>query len=185
MAQQPDVSQVIAGPGLVYIAPVGTTQPTLTTPLVWPSGWFTVGYTDAGVDLVYTPTIKEIYVDEEAAPVLDILEKEKFVIQAHLAEVSLTNLNAAIAASTYVPATPQVTFGSQALNYVAVGVVGPAVGGYTNRVVLCQKAITTVGVSIKITRKDKQVFPVSWDARKIAGQVLGSVTDIGTGYENS
>lgn len=182
---QPDVSQIIAGPGLIYIAPVGTAQPALTFPLVWPAGWFLVGYTDAGVDLIYTPTIKEIYVDEEAAPVLDILEKEKFVIQAHLAEVSLTNLNAAIAASTYTPATPSLTFGSQPLNYVAVGVVGPAVGGFSARVVLCQKAITTVAVSMKITRKDKQVFPVSWDARKIQGQVLGLVQDVGTGYENS
>jgi hypothetical protein len=188
MASQPDVSQIIAGPGLIYIAPVGTTQPTLTWPLVWPAGWFPVGYTDAGIDLTYTPTIKEEYVDEEAAPVLDILEKEKFVIQAHLAEVSLTNLNAAISASTYNPSNasgPSLTFGSQALNYVAVGVVGPAVGGYSGRIVLCQKAITTVGVAIKITRKSKQVFPVSFDARKISGQVLGLIQDLGTGYENS
>jgi hypothetical protein len=186
MPSQPDVSQILAGPGLIYVAPVGTAQPALTFPLVWPSAWFQVGYTDAGVDLVYTPTIKEIYVDEEAAPVLDILEKEKFVIQAHLAEVSLTNLNACISASTYVPTgSPTLTFGSQALNYVAVGVVGPAPDTYNNRVVLCQKAITTVGVSIKLTRKDKQVFPVSWDGRKIQGQVLGSVVDIGTGYEAS
>jgi hypothetical protein len=182
---QPDVSQILAGPGLIYIAPVGTAQPALTFPLVWPSAWFLVGYTDAGVDVIYTPTIKEIYVDEEAAVVGDILEKEKFVIQAHLAEVTLTNLNAAISASTYTPATPVVTFGSQALNYVAIGVVGPAPDTYNNRVILCQKAITTVAVSMKITRKDKQVLPVSWDARKLSGQPLGLIQDIGTGYEAS
>ena len=186
MASQPDVSQIIAGPGLIYIAPVGTTMPTLVTPLVWPAGWFQVGYTDAGIDAVYTPTIKEIYVDEEAAVVMDILEKEKFVIQAHLAEVSLTNLNAAISASTYTITTPPtVTAGSQALNYVAVGVVGPAVSTYTARVMLVAKAITTVAVSMKITRKDKQVFPVSWDARKLQGQNLFTIADIGTGYEAS
>ncbi len=185
MSAQPDVTQILSGPGLIYIAPLGSTLPTLTAPLVWPAGWFAVGYTDAGVDVIYTPTIKEIYVDEEAAVVGDILEKEKFVIQAHLAEVSLPNLNAAISASTYVAATPQVTFGSQALNYIMVGVVGPAPDTYTNRVILVQKAITTVAVSMKITRKDKQVIPVSWDARKLSGQVLGSITDIGTGYEGS
>jgi hypothetical protein len=185
MATQPDVSQILSGPGVIYIAPLGTALPTLTFPLVFAPAWFQVGYTDAGVDVIYTPTIKEIYVDEEAAVVGDILEKEKFVIQAHLAEVTLTNLNASIAASTYTTATPQVTFGSQALQYVMVAVVGPAPDTYNNRVILCQKAITTVAVSMKITRKDKQVLPVSWDARKIAGQVLGSITDIGTGYENS
>jgi hypothetical protein len=186
MPQQPDVTQILSGPGLIYIAPIGSALPTLTAPLIFPAGWFAVGYTDAGVDVVYTPTIKEIYVDEEAAVVGDILEKEKFVIQAHLAEVNLPNLNAAIAASTYVPgATPQITFGSQALVYVMVAVVGPAPDTFTNRVILCQKAITTVAVAMKITRKDKQVIPVSWDARKLAGQVLGSITDIGTGYEGS
>ncbi len=185
MPAQPDVSQILVGPGLIYIAPLGTALPALTTPLVWPAGWFQVGYTDAGVDAIYTPTIKEIYVDEEAAVVGDILEKEKFVIQAHLAEVSLTNLNAAISASTYTPATPQVTAGSQPLNYVMVGVVGPAPDTYTSRVILLQKAITTVAVSMKITRKDKQVLPVSWDARKVQGQNLFSITDIGIGYEAS
>ena len=185
MPAQPDVSQILSGPGLIYIAPVGTAQPALTYPLVWPNGWFQVGYTDAGVDVIYTPTIKEIYVDEEAAVVGDILEKEKFVIQAHLAEVTLTNMNAAIAASTYTPATPALTFGSQPLNYVAVGVVGPAPDTFNSRVILCQKAITTVAVSMKITRKDKQVLPVSWDARKLSGQVLGSITDVGSGYEGS
>jgi len=185
MPAQPDVASIIAGPGLLYIAPVGTAQPALTTPLVWPAAWYTVGYTDAGIDCIYTPTIKEVYVDEEAAVVLDILEKEKFVVQAHLAEVSLTNLQASISASTYVAATPQITAGSLPLQYVAVGVVGPAPGGYTNRVILLSKAITTVAVSMKITRKDKQVFPVSWDARKIQGVSLFSITDIGTGYEAS
>ena len=185
MPVQPDVSQILSGPGLIYIAPLGSTLPTLTYPLVWPAGWFQVGYTDAGVDVIYTPTIKEIYVDEEAAVVGDILEKEKFVVQAHLAELSLTNMSAAISASTYVPATPQITFGSQALQYIMLGVVGPAPDTYNNRVILCQKAITTVAVSMKITRKDKQVLPVSWDARKLSGQVLGSITDIGTGYEGS
>jgi hypothetical protein len=185
MPPQPDVSQIIAGPGLIYIAPLGTTLPTLTFPLVWPAGWYTVGYTDAGIDAIYTPTIKPIYVDEEAAVVLDILEKEDFKIQAKLAEVSLTNLQAAIAASTYVQATPQITVGSLPLTYVMVGVVGPSVDTYNNRVILIQKAITTVAVSMKITRKDKQMFPVSWDARKLSGQPLFSITDIGTGYEAS
>jgi hypothetical protein len=185
MPAQPDVTQILSGPGLIYIAPLGSTLPTLTAPLVWPAGWFAVGYTDAGVDVIYTPTIKELYVDEEAAVVGDILEKEKFVVQAHLAEMSLVNLNAAISASTYVSATPQVNFGSQALNYIMLGVVGPAPDTFTNRVILVQKAITTVAVSMKITRKDKQVMPVSWDARKLSGQVLGLIQDIGTGYEGS
>jgi hypothetical protein len=181
---QPDQSQIVAGPGLIYLAPVGSTLPTLTLPLVWPAAWYAVGYTDAGIDAIYTPTIKELYVDEATAPVGDILEKEKFVVQAHLAEVNLMNLQAAISASTLGSAPLQITAGSQALQYIAVGIQGPAPNGNT-RVILVQKAITTVAVSMKITRKDKVVFPVSWDARQISGQNLFSITDLGTGYENS
>ena len=68
--------------------------------------------------------------------------------------------------------------------YKAPGVTGPAPNGNT-RVCLLSKAITTVAVSMKITRKDKQVIPVSWDARKLSGTPLLTITDVGTGYENS
>lgn len=180
MAGQPDASQVIAGPALIYVAPVGTAAPTTT--ILFPSPWFQVGYTDAGVDFIYTPTIKEEYVDEEAAPVLDILEKEKAVVQAHLAESNLVNLSLAISASTLT--YPTLGAGSQALTYVAIGVVGPAPNG-NNRVITFAKAITTVGVSLKFTRKAKQVIPVSWDARKIAGQNLFNIFDVGAGFEGS
>jgi hypothetical protein len=187
MPQQPDVTQIIAGPGLIYVAPLGTTLPTLSGAVpVWPAGWFQVGYTDAGVDSIYTPTIKEIYVDEEAAVVDDILEKEKVVIQAHLAEASLTNLNLAISASSYsVSAQPTVSVGSKPLQYTMVAVQGPAPDTFNSRVLLIQKALTTVAVSMKITRKDKQVIPVSWDARKLPGIDLATWVDVGTGYEGS
>jgi len=183
---EPDVSQIIAGPALLYVAALGTTLPTLTLPLVWPAGWRQVGYTDAGVDAIYTPTIKEIYVDEETAPVDDILEKEKFVISAHLAELGLKNLNTAIAASAYVPTgNPTLSAGSLALNYIMVGVVGPAPDTFTSRVILLQKALSTAAVNLKMTRKDKQIIPVSFDARKIQGQNLFTIQDLGTGYEGS
>ena len=185
MGLQPDQSQVIAGPGLIYLAPLGTALPTLTGAApVWGAGWYQAGYTDAGIDAIYTPTIKEIYVDEQAAPVLDILEKEKFVVQAHLAEANLVNLQSAISASTLTTSPLQIQGGSDPLVYTMVGVQGPAPNGNI-RVILMQKAITTVAVSMKITRKDKVVFPVSWDARQISGTWLFQITDCGTGYENS
>lgn len=177
---QPDVSQVVAGPAVIYVAPVGTAAP--TNSIAFPSPWFQVGYTDAGVDFIYTPTIKEEYVDEEAAPVLDILEKEKAVIQAHLAESNLVNLSLAISACTL--AYPSLSAGSQALNYLAVALVGPAPNG-NNKVITFAKAITTVAVSLKFTRKAKQIIPVSWDARKMAGQNLFNIFDVGSGFEGS
>jgi len=183
MGQQPDVSQVIAGPALVLVAPVGTALPSLATlPIVWPGTWSATGYTDAGVDFAYNPTIKEEYVDEEAAVVFDILEKEEAQIQCHMAESDLENLLLAISAATQ--SGQAISVGSLPLNYYAVAVVGPAPNG-NSRVISFQKAISKAATSLKFTRKAKQVIPITWAARKIANQNLFTLTDVGTGYENS
>jgi hypothetical protein len=186
MPAQPDVTQILAGPGLIYIAPLGTPLPPIAFPLVWNPAWFLVGYTEAGIDATYTPHITPQYVDEEAAPVMDILEKEEYSISAILAEASLENLLVAISASTYTPGTtPHLSAGSQALNYFMVGVTGPAVDTYNVRLILMQKAISLGPVAVKITRKKYQTFAVKLDARKLAGQNLFDQYDIGTGYEAS
>ena len=186
MPPQPDVTQIIAGPGLIYIAPLGTALPPIAFPIVWPSAWFAVGYTEAGIDATYTPHITPQYVDELAPPVFDILEKEEYSISAILAEVSLTNLQVAISACTYTPAaTPTLTAGSQALQYFMVGVVGPSVDTYSARLILVQKAISLGAVAVKMTRKKYQTFAVKLDARQLSGQPLFAQYDLGTGYEAS
>jgi hypothetical protein len=182
---EPDVSQLIAGPGLLYVAPLGTTLPTLTgSTAVFPTGWRSVGFTDAGIDATYTPTVKPIYVDEQAAPVLDILEKEDFKIVAHLAEMNLKNLNASIAASVLTTPT-QLSVGSKPLVYFMVACTGPAPDTFTQRVILVQKAIATGPVATKITRKDKQITALQFDARQLSGVNLYDIYDLGSGYEGS
>ena len=184
---EPDATQIIAGSGLLYVAPLGTTLPTVDShgeyPIAWPAGWTPVGYTDAGIDLVYTPTIKELFVDEETAPVADVLATEKFHVAAHLAEATLANLNRAIAASTLTDHSAtlgdiNVNAGSQALNYCMVGVSGPAPGTGKIRLLIMRKAITTSAVSMKIQRKDKVVIPVQFDARKLSGYNLFDIWDL-------
>jgi len=184
---EPNATNVVAGPGLIYIAPLGTTQPVFdqhgSYPVVWPAGWVAVGYTDSGIDITYTPTIKEITVDEECAPVSDILEKEKFVVSAHLAEATLVNLNAAISASSLTTDIianeyQAVSGGSVGLNYTMVGEQGPAPGTSLARVIILQKAIAMAAVSLKMTRKDKVVIPVTFDARKISGSSLFKIYDL-------
>jgi hypothetical protein len=187
---EPNATNVIAGSGLLYVAPLGTTLPTIDVhgefPVVWPMGWTAVGYTDAGIDLVYTPTIKEIMVDEEAAPVSDILTTEKFSVASHLAEATLLNLSNAVSASTYtddsaVNEAIKVSIGSKSLGYMMVGVQGPAPGTNLARVVLIQKAIAKAAVSMKIQRKDKVTIPVTFEARKLTGINLVDIYDITVG----
>ncbi len=185
---EPDATQIVAGPGLLYVAPLGTTLPITDAhgeyPITWPTGWVAVGYTDAGIDSTYTPTIKEIMVDEETSPVDDVLSAEKFIVQAKLAEVTLQNYNYAISASTFT-STPaesdtKVSVGSNPLTYVMVGIEGPAPGTNKQRLILVQKAIAKGAVAIKMQRKDKVVFAVEFDARKISGQPLYTIDDFGS-----
>lgn len=187
---EPNATNVVAGSGLLYVAPLGTTLPIVDAhgeyPVTWPMGWVAVGYTEAGIDLVYTPTIKEIMVDEEAAPVLDVLATEKFAITTQLAEATLMNLQNAISACTYTDdsaanETISVKIGSKALAYVMVGVQGPAPGTNLARLVICQKAIAKGAMSLKIQRKDNVKIPVSFEARKITGTDLVDIYDITVG----
>lgn len=188
---EPDVTQIVSGPGLIKVAPMGTTVPvydatTGENPIVWDAAWKDVGYTDAGIDAVYTPSIKQINVDEEASPVGDLLESEKYEVSAALAEATLANLNRAISASSFTDDTSTkktiiVGIGSKPLNYVMVAVVGPAPGTNLTRVIIIRKAICTSAVSMKITRKDKVTIPVKFDARKLSGQDLVTIFDLTVG----
>jgi len=183
---EPDATQIVAGSGKLYVAPLGTALPILDMtgefPVVWTS-WSPVGYTDDGIDLVYTPSIKEIMVDEEASPVLDVLTTEKFHLAAKLAEVTLANLKNGISASTLVDHSAtlgdiNLNAGSQPLGYTMVGVEAPAPGTDKTRLIIVYKAITTTAVSMKIQRKDKVVIPVQFEARKISGQHLFDIWDL-------
>lgn len=193
---EPDVTQVIAGPAVVYVAALGSTLPTLDGhgeyPIVWPVAWKAIGYTDGGVDAVYTPTFKEIDVDEEASPVGDILTKEKYEIKLTFAEATLKNYSASISACTYTDdsAANEAIFvkGGQngnpvqyPLTYTMVGVQGPAPGTNLARIIILQKALPSGAVSLKMTRKDNQKFGVTFSARRINGQPLYQLTDLTVG----
>jgi hypothetical protein len=182
---EPDATQIVAGPGLLYVAPLGTALPSEVgpgeIPVVWPAGWLAVGYTEAGIDMVYTPSIKLLTVDEETAPVGDILTTEKFTIAAILAEVTLENLNRAISASSLtvdgVNGIKSVQGGSLALKYVMVGVQGPAPGTNKARTCILEKAISMQALSMKMQRTSMTTFPVTFDARKLSGRPLFEFVD--------
>jgi hypothetical protein len=187
---EPDTTQIVAGPGLIYIAPLGSSLPAADAhgeyPVTWPVAWLQVGYTDAGIDLNYSPTIKSLRVDELASPVSDVLEEEKFHVMAHLAEVTLLNYSRSISACTYLDdsvakETIKVSIGSKPLSYVMVGIQGPAPGTNLVRLVIIQKAIANGAVGFKMQRKDKVVFPVQWEARQISGQDLVDIYDLTLG----
>jgi stage V sporulation protein SpoVS len=97
------VANIIVEPARILIAPIGTAvpaTPTSATTVTWDTAFKEVGYTQKGIDLTYTPTFKDINVDEEMAAVKQILTAEKATVSAVLSEATLKNLSYAIAAST-------------------------------------------------------------------------------------
>lgn len=187
---EPDATQLVTGSGVLYVAVLGSTLPSLDAhgeyPVVWPAAWKAVGYTEDGIDCTYTPTIKPQHVDEETAAVGDVLTEEKFHIAAKLSEATLLNISRSISAAAYVDDSAvnndiNVKVGSKALVYYMVGVDGPAPGTNLRRVIIVQKAIATAAVHLKIQRKDKVVIPINFEARQLTGQPLFQIHDFTVG----
>lgn len=187
---EPNANNVIAGPALAYLGPVGTAFPVVTGASEFPitpnSAFNEVGYTDTGVDFTYTPTVKSYTPDEEASPIYDILSAEKFEIAITFAEATLANYQTAVSLSTIatdntngvIDVTVGFT-GQAALNYLALLVTGPAPIGSGGsaapakaRMLTVAKVLAGAPIAYKMTRKDVVKFAVKFEARKIAGQSL-------------
>jgi hypothetical protein len=156
-------------------------------PVAWPAAWKQVGYTDDGIDLAYTPTVKDINVDETPTAVAKLLTAEKAVISAKLAEATLLNLSRSISAAKFADDTAaarsiSVKIGTGNLSYVMVGIQAPAPGTNLVRIIVMYKAICQAAVNLKMQRKDKVVIPVQFeglaDSNKPLGEQLLQIVDI-------
>ncbi len=193
-----DASNVVVGSGRLFIAPIGTTLPTLTTLVetsdgdfrpTWPAGWELVGYTKDGIEVEYQPTYKDIEVDEEMSPVKIILVKENGSIKANLSESTLQNLNTAISASILSSATAGgndqtiLEFGSGQPEEVMVGFDGPAPGDGICRVIIAFRAMSVAAVGLKYSRENEVVIPLELrvlaDGTKAKGKRMVKAVDIG------
>jgi hypothetical protein len=181
-----DSANVISGVGTLYLAAKGTSVPALTSLPVDFSSFVTPGYTDDGVEFVYTPTFKDITVDEEMAPIDKLLTAEKLVINVKLAETTLNNLAKAIAGSSLSLNSPAGTsvlkFGSaSSTNELVLGFSGPAPGGNATRVIIVYRVKSTAPVTFKYQREDKMIYNVQFealaDSSKSAGQRLCQAVD--------
>lgn len=84
-------TNVKTGPGLIYVAPLGTTEPTTATAAL-PSAWRPIGYTEEGVTISYEITNEPIEVAEEFDPVRHETTGRSGSVAFSMAEVSRQNL---------------------------------------------------------------------------------------------
>lgn len=86
-----DGSRIPIGPGTLYAAPIGTTEPTSVTG-AWPAGWVELGYTDAGSTFSYQQQTAAVAVEEEVFPVRNVVTGVTASLGFALAETTRQNL---------------------------------------------------------------------------------------------
>ncbi|MCU1494874.1 MAG: hypothetical protein JWO62_2638 [Acidimicrobiaceae bacterium] len=82
--------RVPVGPGTLYVAPLGTTEPTSVTGQ-WAAGWVAVGFTDKGNDRSWKPTYQAVSVDEELWPLRQVPDMYEGSVAFSMAEITVQN----------------------------------------------------------------------------------------------
>lgn len=97
-----DPLAVRVGPGVLYIAPLGSTEPTdLTT--AWDAAWIDLGYTEEGSSFVFDNTFEDVMVAEEMEPVAILQTARNITINLSAAELTATNIQRAFNGGTITP----------------------------------------------------------------------------------
>lgn len=81
-------------PGKLYIAPIGTPEPTLVSD-VWPAGWVPLGYTDEGSAFNYEISTDNVEVAEELDVLARVTTGRDASVEFALAEITYRNLTLA------------------------------------------------------------------------------------------
>jgi hypothetical protein len=102
---------VRVGPGLIYIAPVGTNAPTAGTGIPESAGWVPIGYTEEGHTFSAEISYEDIEVAEELDPIDTRPVRRTSMISFQMAEYTVRNLSVAFNGGTIgTPSGGTVTF---------------------------------------------------------------------------
>jgi hypothetical protein len=159
-------SEVVVGPGLLYVAPIGTAEPTTGSGAL-PSAWTPIGYTDDGTTFSYGTTFEDIDVAEELDPIRKVATKRQVSLKCAMAQVSAQTLSIAANGGTIgSPTTGFVTFDPPELGQEAAVMVAWDSDDHQERI-LIRKAIQ-VGAVDEARKKapNKAMIPI-----ELAGQV--------------
>jgi hypothetical protein len=156
------IANITVGPSQVFLAPAGAAEPTLTGHATdFGSAFTEPGFTQDGMEWDYTPTWKDIVVDELMGPAKKILVSHKLVISAKLAETTLQNLAYAIPGATF-DGTSGLTIGSIEAPEFVLGWLGPAPNGKL-RECLAYRVVSIAAVKAHYQRKDMVVYATQFE----------------------
>ena len=168
MAAGGNSANIQLGAGRLYVAPIGTTEPT-TASAALPSAWRAVGYTEDGTTVSVELTNEPIEVAEEYDPVLYVLSSRSASVAVQMAEVNRRNLALAMGVGAN-EANDETTFEPPAPgDEVAVMLCWDSedAAGTSNVRWLFRQA--KVNGSVEITRNkapNKAMLPVTWNLEK-------------------
>lgn len=92
MATGRDATAVKIGPGRLYIAPIGTTEPTNLSAAP-AAGWVDLGYTEEGSTMSLSTEVEDVEVAEEFWPVDTKVVKKAGTVSFNLAQDTAFNLS--------------------------------------------------------------------------------------------
>lgn len=151
----------IAGGGHVYVADVGTTEPTDTT-TAWAAGWAELGYTtEDGVTITPGQTITDVPAWQSRYPVRRLVTAETFEASFSLLQWNEDTLSLAFRGGTwvgdvYTPGEAGVV-DERALGIEAID------GDKIARIIIPRGMVTTVG-GINMTRTGANPIPITFSA---------------------
>jgi hypothetical protein len=97
MAAGGSPTNVKLGPGRLYYAPLGTTEP-VSSSAALPSAWQAIGYTENGTEIATNITSEDIEVAEEFDPIDNVMTKRSTVVTVEMAESTKKRLLLALGA---------------------------------------------------------------------------------------
>lgn len=105
-----DANAISVGPGLLYVAKIGSAEPPALTaldPSTWDAAWTELGYTDAGSEFQIQPSTNDINVAEETDPVASQTGTTATTLTTNLAQITAFNLAVAFGGGTIVSTAGQ------------------------------------------------------------------------------
>lgn len=164
-----DPLAVRVGPGWLYIAPLGSTEPDDLTD-AWAVAWTPLGYTDEGSNFVFESSFEDVVVAEELDPIAIVQTARTATVNFALAEVTAANMQRAFNGGEITTATGVVTFeppdASDAPTPVMLG--WESADGLERWVFRRAIQVGTVDIARK-RAPDKATLPMSFRCTKPAG----------------
>ena len=190
------IRNIIVGPGNMYTSANDDTEPPLpsapssgqsyTTALDASANWRSVGATQQGVEIAYTPSYGEVEVDQLKDAAILFNQGVQIMMNTNLAEATLMNLLVAWGFPSSSLSTDVLSVGVPLSapverSAVVVGKAPSTSGGATReRLYLARRVVSMQGSNHSLRRSEATVFPVSFRLLPdptYSGSEYGTITD--------